>query len=162
MERPKLENVFMNFARDLSRRGTCSQVGTTGKPRKAGAVITTSDFINVLSIGYNGNYAGGPNQCDNADAAGEARCGCIHAEMNAIAKCDNNFKDKYLFVTSIPCTLCSKLIINSGFSRVYIYIDNYSEIKHDGNKYTDNIELLKSTGIKVFGQKEHDLDFFEM
>jgi dCMP deaminase len=160
-ERPRLEQVYMNFARDLSRRGTCSQVGPTGKPRRAGAVITTSDFLNVLSVGYNGNYAGGPNECDNPDATGDARCGCIHAEMNAIAKSDNSFKDKFLFVTSIPCALCAKLIINSGFSRIYIFMDDYSDERHDGKKYTENIEMIKSTGIKVFGQKDIDGDFFE-
>ena len=162
VKRPKLEHVFMNFARDLAKRGTCNQIGPTGKPRRAGAVITTGDFKNVLSIGYNGNYAGGPNKCDNPDANGEARCGCIHAEMNAIAKCDNWIKGKSLFVTSIPCALCSKLIINSGFSKVYIFLDSYSDVRHDGKRYLENIKLLKKARIEVFGQKEANRDFFKL
>ncbi len=160
--RPKLEHVFMNFARDLSRRSTCEQKGKDGKPRMAGAVITTKDFTNILAIGYNGNYAGGPNKCDNPDAGGEARCGCIHAEMNALVKCDNWIKDKCMFVTSIPCSLCAKLIINSGFSKVYIFLDDYSDVRHDGEKYSKNIGLLKSAGVKVFVQKETDNEFMEI
>lgn len=160
--RPKLEQIYMNFARDLSRRATCEQIGVNGKQRKAGAVITTGDFKNILAVGYNGNYAGGPNKCDNPNATGEARCGCIHAEMNAIVKCDNWIKDKCLFVTSIPCTLCSKIIINSGFSRVYIFLDGYSDKRYDGERYDKNLELLKNAEIKVFGQKEVDGEFVEL
>jgi dCMP deaminase len=162
LERPKLEHIFMNFARDLARRGTCSQINHVGKPRRAGAVITTGDFLNVLSVGYNGNHSGGPNKCDNPEATGDARCGCIHAEMNAIAKCDNNVKNKFLFVTSIPCSLCAKLIINSGFSKVFVFLDDYSDERHDGKKYTENIDMIKSTGIKVFGQKDPNSNFFEI
>lgn len=153
-ERPKFEEIYMNLAIDLAKRGTCLQVGSSGKLRKAGAVITSGDFKHVLAVGYNGNYAGGPNKCDDPSASGDARCGCIHAEMNALVKCDNRIKDKVMFITSIPCSLCSKLIINSGFSRVYVYLDEYTEKRHDGKNYDENIAMLISAGVKVFGKKE--------
>lgn len=161
MERPKIENIFMNFARDLAKRGTCSQLSPEGKPRRAGAVITTGDFKNILSIGYNGNYKGGKNTCDNPDAQGEARCGCIHAEMNALVKCDNWIQDKCLFITSIPCLLCTKLIVNSGFSRVYVFLDKYSEKRSDGKDYAENLNLMKSVGIRIFMQKALEQEFEE-
>ena len=91
----------------------------------------------ILSIGYNGNYAGGPNTCDSLN---EGKCGCIHSELNAIAKADNRIKDKILFIAHSPCKACSKLIINSGFSKVY-YRNEY--------RLAEGLELLQKVNIEV-------------
>ncbi len=123
--------MFMRMAQIASTRSTCRRL-------QVGAVITDSKMLNVLAIGYNGNYSGGPNTCDTDEVG---NCGCIHSELNAIIKADNRIKDKVLFVTDSPCRNCAKLIINSGFSRIY-YRNEY--------RLTAGVDLLKKVKIKVF------------
>jgi deoxycytidylate deaminase len=52
---------------------------------QVGAVVVTSDNTQVLSVGYNGNYAGGPD-CAESDEPGMS--GLLHAEINALLKLD--------------------------------------------------------------------------
>jgi dCMP deaminase len=125
------EEMFMKIAEIVATRSTCKRL-------QVGSVITDSNLLHVLSIGYNGNYAGGPNTCDSDEIG---NCGCVHSELNSIIKADNRIKDKILFVTESPCKNCSKLIINSGFSKVY-YRHEY--------RLKDGIELLRQTGIEVY------------
>ena len=124
------EEMFMKVAEIVSIRSTCKRL-------QVGAVIVDPTLLYILSIGYNGNYAGGPNICDTDEIG---LCGCVHAEINALVKADNRIKDKILFTTNMPCANCAKLIINSGFSKVY-YRHKYRLIV--------GIELLKQTNIEV-------------
>ncbi len=55
--------------------------------RKVGAVIVNADGTQVLSVGYNGDYRGGPNAVES-EVPGES--GTIHAEINALIKLDYN------------------------------------------------------------------------
>ena len=67
----------------------------------------------------------------------------LHAESNAIAKLaksNNSSRGATLYVTDEPCMECSKMIIQSGISRV-VYSRSYR--LHDG------VELLKKAGIEV-------------
>ena len=67
----------------------------------------------------------------------------LHAEANAItkvAKSGNSSAGATLYVTASPCMECSKLIIQSGITRV-VYRDAY--------RLMDGIELLKRAGIDV-------------
>ena len=67
----------------------------------------------------------------------------LHAEANAItkmAKSNNSSNGATLYVTAAPCLECSKLIIQSGISRV-VYRDAY--------RLTDGIELLVRAGVEV-------------
>ena len=124
------KEMFMRIAEVIASRSTCSRLNV-------GVVITDPELHNILAIGYNGNYAGGPNKCDNEEVG---NCGCLHSELNAIAKVDNTIKNKVLFSTNSPCKQCSKLIINSGFSKVY-YRKEY--------RLNEGINLLKETNIEV-------------
>jgi dCMP deaminase len=132
--RPTFQEIYMELAVRLAQRSTCQQ-------KQVGCVITSEDFTRILGIGYNGNYKGGPNQCDNPNATGQSRCGCTHSETNGIAKCDNTIPNKVMFVTITPCTMCAKLIINSGFSTVYV--------NEKDNEYTETADLFRKTGIKL-------------
>lgn len=124
------QEMFMKIAEIVAMRSTCKRL-------QVGAVIVDSSLLHVLSIGYNGNYAGGPNTCDSDEVG---HCGCIHSELNALVKVDNRVKDKILFATNMPCKNCAKLIINSGFSKVYYRFDYRS---------TEGIKLLKQSNIEV-------------
>ena len=105
MTRPSWEKIWMEFANSIAKR-SCD-------PRhQVGAVIVTEDNTQVLSVGYNGNYAGGPNAVESQNP-GES--GFIHAEINALLKLDyNNPKRKTMYITLSPCRMCAKAIVNAG------------------------------------------------
>jgi len=131
MERPCWDNIWMAFADLISQR-------SINPSFKVGAVVVTSDNTQVLSIGYNGDYRGGPNKIDSEEPG---LSGLIHAEVNALIKMDyNNPKDKMLYVNLSPCLDCAKLILNSGIKEV-IYKDEYRNL--------DGLNLLKSNGLIV-------------
>ena len=72
----------------------------------------------------------------------------LHAESNAIAKLakSNDSGDGAdIFVTHAPCMECSKLIFQSGISRVYYSAD-----------YRDDsgIKFLKQSGVEVVKHDE--------
>jgi len=131
MKRPTWDEVWMDFAYSISRRSMDNKY-------KVGAIIVTDDNTQVLSVGYNGDHKGGPNQRDSL-AHGES--GFIHAEINALIKFDyNNPKRKIMFLTLSPCKMCAKAIINAGVSEV-VYDEEYID--------TAGIDLLKNNHILV-------------
>ena len=83
--RPSWDEVWMKTASILSERSY--------DPRhRVGAIVVTDDNTQVLAVGYNGNYSGGPNQVESV-TPGES--GMLHAEINALLKMDyNNPKTK--------------------------------------------------------------------
>jgi dCMP deaminase len=131
MQRPSWDDVWGSFATIISRRSI--------DPRfKVGAVIVTEDNTQVLSIGYNGDQAGGSNEVESLEPG---QSGCIHAEINALIKLDfNNPKKKKMYVTLSPCKMCAKAIVNANINEV-IYLE----------KYRDNsgLILLIDSGIVV-------------
>lgn len=115
--RPSWDEVWSSFAMTISKRSI--------DPRfKVGAVIVTEDNTQVLSIGYNGDQAGGSNEVESLEPG---QSGCIHAEINALIKLDyNNPKKKKMYVTLSPCKMCAKAIINAGINEV-IYLEKYRD-----------------------------------
>ncbi len=130
-QRPEWDQVWMEFACSIAKRSY--------DPRhQVGAVIVASDMTQVLSVGYNGNYSGGPNEVES-DIPGES--GMLHAEINALLKCDyNNPKDKVMYITLSPCRMCAKAIINSGITEV-VYKEEYRDLS--------GVCLLQSCGVKT-------------
>tara|TARA_Y100000310_G_scaffold63424_1_gene58827 strand:- start:417 stop:827 length:411 start_codon:yes stop_codon:yes gene_type:complete len=129
--RPSWDKIWMDVALGIARRSY--------DPRhQVGAVIVTGDNTQVLAVGYNGNYAGGPNEVES-ETPGES--GMLHAEINALLKLDyNNPKRKKLYLTLSPCRMCSKAIINSGIDEL-IYLEGYRDIS--------GLKLLNEEGITV-------------
>jgi len=129
--RPTWDEVWMETARTLSRRSL--------DPRfQVGTVIVTDDNTQVLAVGYNGDQRGGTNQVES----NEPGCsGFIHAEINALIKCDyNNPKRKVMYLTLSPCRQCAKSIVNGGISEV-VYDVEYRD--------TSGLEILIAAGVKV-------------
>lgn len=129
--RPSWDQVWSSFASVIAQRSI--------DPRfKVGAVIITEDNTQVLSIGYNGDQAGGPNEVESQEPG---QSGCIHAEINALIKLDfNNPKKKKMYVTLSPCKMCAKAIVNANISEV-VYIEKYRD--------DSGILLLLESGISV-------------
>lgn len=127
--RPYWDEIYVEFAKKLSLRSTCKRLSV-------GCVITSFDHNRVLAIGYNGNYKGGQNCCDSDEPG---KCGCLHAEENALIKMDyNDPVDKILYTTTSPCLMCAKRIINADIKKV-IFNQLY--------RNTDGIDLLIENDI---------------
>ena len=119
--------------------------------RNIGAVIVRDKRI--LTTGYNGAPAGllscaerGECLRDKLGIPSGTRhelCYAIHAEQNALiqaAKLGVSVEGATLYCTHQPCTICTKLIINAGISRIvykYPYPDEFAQ------------ELLNQTDIQV-------------
>lgn len=129
--RPMWDEVWMRVAHTIAERSV--------DPRhQVGTIIVTGDNTQLLSLGYNGNYKGGPNKVES-EVPGQS--GLIHAEQNALIKLDyNNPKKKKMYVTMSPCSHCAKMIVNA----------NIDEVIYD-QKYRDDsgLNIMSSAGITV-------------
>lgn len=104
--------------------------------RKVGAVIVKDK--NVLATGYNGP----PSNSAHCDTAGCLRnimdvpsgerhelCRGLHAEQNAIIQAavhGVSIKDSVIYVTTHPCVVCAKMLINANIKEV-VYADGYPD-----------------------------------
>lgn len=130
MERPKFQEIYMKLAWLMATRSTCSRLNV-------GCVITTSDYRQVLSVGYNGNAAGLPNECDSTEPGA---CGCIHSEENAIIKCYAPPSErKIVFCTHQPCKMCAKRLVNLGGVECVVFDEPY--------RLKDGLIVLGNAGI---------------
>lgn len=131
--RPSFPEIYMGLARNLAARSTCLR-------RSVGAVLATVDGRRVLAVGYNGNASGLPNKCDREAESGN--CGCLHAEDNMVINCDSpRAIEKIAYVTTQPCAMCAKRLINLGNVKKVYYADAYHN--------TDGIDILRQAGIEV-------------
>lgn len=129
--RPTWHQTWMNIAKSVAERSYDPRL-------KVGAIVVSDDNTRLLSLGYNGNYRGGPNEPDSVDPG---LSGFIHAEVNALVKCDYNFnRKKVMYLTHSPCSQCAKLIVNAGISAV-IYDKRYRD--------DSGIKILQSCRIDV-------------
>lgn len=129
--RPSWPETWMNIAKIISERSYDPGL-------QVGAIIVSCDNTQMLSMGYNGNYKGGPHKHESSEPG---KSGYVHAEANSCVKCDFNFpKPKHMYVTHSPCRACCKIIINAEIARV-IYDVEYRD--------TSGLALLTSVGIEV-------------
>lgn len=124
--------------------------------RHVGAVITRNKRI--LTTGYNGASSGIKSCVEKGECLRKMLnipsgtrheiCYAVHAEQNAIiqaAKIGVSVEGATLYCTHQPCTICAKMIINSGISRVVFregYPDEFSlQLFNEANvkleKYTE-------------------------
>lgn len=134
--RPSWHKTWMEIAKTVAERSYDQRL-------KVGAIIVSDDNTRLLSLGYNGNYRGGPNVPESTDPG---QSGFIHAEVNALIKCDYNFnRRKIMYLTHSPCVQCSKLIVNSNISSV-VYDVEYRD--------TAGLLILKQSGIEVIRYRD--------
>lgn len=144
MARRDKVNYYLDIADAVSERGTCLR-------RRYGAVIVNNDQI--ISTGYVGAPRGRQNCTDLGYCVrnqlkiprGERYelCRSVHAEMNAIINaprermigatlylCGREADTNEYIKSSSCCSLCKRMIINSGIERVVIRDDdqNYRSI----------------------------------
>jgi dCMP deaminase len=139
--KPKFQKLYNNIAHEVAKMSHARRL-------QVGAVIVKDD--RVISMGYNGMPAGWENNCESTQEDGtlKTKPEVLHAESNAIAKLaksNDSGLDAELFVTHAPCMECSKLIFQSGISRVY-YSSDYRD--------DSGIKFLKQSGVEVVKHDE--------
>lgn len=134
--RPSWPETWMAIAHVIAARSYDPRL-------KVGAIIVTADNTQMLSGGYNGNYAGGPNVPESNEPG---LSGFIHAEVNALVKLDFNVvKRKIMYVTHSPCRMCAKLIVNGGIRDV-VYDVAYRD--------PSGLDLLRDAGARALSVRD--------
>lgn len=130
--RPNWYQSWMDIAHVIGKRSYDPRL-------QVGAIVVAEDNTIMLSNGYNGNFAGGPNTPDSVEPG---KSGFIHAEVNALIKCPYHYPvGKVMYVTDSPCTMCAKCIVNAKIG-IVIYDREYRD--------TSGVEILRSSGISVY------------
>jgi dCMP deaminase len=131
-QRASLPYTFMKMTRDISYRSTCIR-------KKVGCLIVPNDYTNINSIGYNGSNPGEENGCKSI---GSGKCGCVHAEVNALNKFRPERGMTYTVLTTLsPCLSCSMEISKYSQINTVIYLKPY--------KVLDGVNFLRGKGILV-------------
>lgn len=125
--RPGWDDIWMRIALTMSERSKC--------PSGVGAVITDSKQ-RVVATGYTGppqtfrHPDGGEWVCTrhcprqlNRDSGvspvPDLSCPTAHAEMNAVSFADRSrMEGGTFYISAVPCPSCTKMIANTGVSRV--------------------------------------------
>ena len=124
--------AYLKMAEEWSKLSHC-------KRKQVGSLIVKDKMI--ISDGYNGTPTGFENFCEDED--GYTKWYVLHAEANAIAKVSGSTqstKGSTLYITLSPCRECSKLIFQSGITRV-VYSRKYKDLS--------GVEFLIKSGVKV-------------
>ena len=119
--------------------------------RQVGAVIAKNKRI--LTTGYNGASCGIESCKDKGEClrrklnipsgTRHELCYATHAEQNAIvqaARMGIAIEGATLYCTHQPCTICAKLIINSGIKRI-VYKEGYPD--------DFSLQLIKEAGVEL-------------
>lgn len=156
MNRTDKTNYYLDIAETVLERGTCLR-------RNFGAIIVKNDQI--ISSGYTGAPRGRKNCCDEGFCVRESLnikrgeryelCRSVHAEANAIihaARVDMIDSTLYLVgkdartheyvENTSPCSMCTRLIINSGINKIII---------------RNNKENFKTIDVKTFIENDESL-----
>jgi dCMP deaminase len=128
----RYDKAYLRMASTWAELSHCTR-------KQVGALIVKDGMI--ISDGYNGTPGGFDNCCENEN--GDTHWYVLHAEANAIlkvAKSTHNCGDATLYITLSPCKDCSKLIVQSGISRV-VFVNAYKD--------QSGVEFLRQAGVNV-------------
>jgi len=143
-KRPTWDEYFISITKQVATRSTCLR-------RKVGAIIVKDKRI--LTTGYNGAPRGIKSCLEIGTClrqelkvpSGQRHeiCRALHAEQNAIIQAAYhgvNISGSDIYSTTQPCSLCAKMLINSGIKRIYYYEDYPDEFA---------LSLLKEAKIEL-------------
>jgi dCMP deaminase len=149
-------NYYLDIAESVLKRGTCLR-------RNFGAIIVKNDEI--ISTGYVGAPRGRANCSDLGYCMREKLnipkgeryelCRSVHAEANAIISAPrsemigadiylacHDAKTDELYGDVEPCSMCKRLIINAGISRVFVRTSSETYRTIEVNSWIENDESL--------------------
>jgi len=73
-------------------------------------------------------------------------CRSTHAEANAIVQAAKHgiaINGSIMYITGIPCLMCTRLIINAGIKEIVTAFDEHED------QFSASIELLKEAKIPI-------------
>jgi len=132
--RPSWDEYFMGITEMVAQRSTCLR-------RKVGAILVRDKRI--IATGYNGAPAKVSHCLDigclreqQGIPSGERHelCRGLHAEQNSIIQAalhGFSVEGATLYCTNMPCSICSKMLINARIEKIYYkegYADNLSSV----------------------------------
>jgi len=133
----------MDIAFLVAKRSTCLR-------RQVGAIAVADKRI--LATGYNGAPSGlahclevGCLREELGVASGERHelCRGLHAEQNVIIQAAYHgvsIKGATLYCTNLPCSICSKMLINAGIGDI-VYQEGYADSMTE--------EMLQAAGVTL-------------
>lgn len=128
----KYDKAYLKIALEWGKLSYC-------KRKQVGAIVVKDKMI--ISDGYNGTPTGFDNCCEDDD--GTTKWLVLHAEANALSKLARSTQScegATLYITLSPCKDCSKLIHQSGITRV-VFNQAYRD--------TSGVDFLKKAGVVV-------------
>ena len=128
----RYDKAYLRMAKTWSELSHCNR-------KQVGAIIVKNGMI--ISDGYNGTPSGFNNCCESD--VGETHWYVLHAEANAIlkvAKSTHDCNDATLYLTLSPCKDCSKLVVQSGISKV-VFMKLYKD--------DSGVKFLESAGVEI-------------
>ena len=142
----KWDHRFMEMAHLVSTWSSCHN-----DCRAIGAVVVKDK--RVMTTGYNGAPSG-IKTCKergyclrrklNIPSGTQAEiCYAVHAEQNAVVQADKlgvSIDGGTLYCTHQPCSICAKIIINSGIRRI-VYEQGYPD--------AFSLELINEAGVQL-------------
>ena len=155
----KWDARFMKLAAEIASWASCYQPN-----RKIGAVIVKNKRI--MTTGYNGAPAGVKTCVERGEClrrklnvpsgTRQEVCYTIHAEQNAIiqaARLGVSIEGATLYCTHQPCSVCAKMIVNAGITRV-VYGEGYPDafavdMLNEGGVLLEKYEWEKQDGSKA-------------
>ncbi len=151
-DRPTFDEVFMKIAYTWAKRATCLR-------RQVGAVIAKDG--QQLTAGYNGAPRGVPHCAEVGGCMREKLgipsgrrheiCRGTHAEQNAItqaAKFGIDISGSTLYCNTFPCVICTKMILNSGITKVVYDSDYDDSLSKEILGQQEGLELVRYEGKK--------------
>jgi len=142
----KWDKRFMEMASLVATWSSCFK-----ENRQVGAVVVRDKRI--LTTGYNGASSGIVSCKDKGEClrvklniesgTRQEICYAVHAEQNAIiqaAKIGVSVEGATIYVTHQPCSICAKMIINSGIKRI-VYKEGYPD--------DFSMQLFEEANIKI-------------
>lgn len=162
LDRISKEQWFLSVAMDCALRSTCLR-------RKYGAIIVDENNY-IISTGYNGAPRGVIDCLELKSCWREAmnipsgqnyeKCMSVHAEMNALLQAGKSAKRGIMYLAGydvklenipdnmIPCSLCTKLLINSQVSNVIMTI---------GDIHKSPYSCLRMTPYEIWRIREKEI-----
>lgn len=134
----KFDKAYLRMALEWGKLSYC-------KRKQVGAIIVKDRMI--ISDGFNGTPSGFENNCE--DEEGLTKWYVLHAEANAILKVaasTQSSRGATLYITFSPCRECSKLIHQSGITRV-VFQNNYKDDSGIGFLEKAGVEILQITDL---------------
>lgn len=149
------DETWMSVGNVVRRRSPCVN-------RQVGAVLVDREN-RIISVGYNGfpRRMVAPDSCAALcpRASGDRglnynNCIAIHAEVNAIINASvhgRGYDYCTLYVTSVPCIDCAKVIANAQIGRVVVFTS--SDDAHYDSTMSLNILRTSAVDIMIMSEK---------